>query len=186
MAIDEKQIKKLAQEKIKLGLSKQVIYQELNLEFNGGQKIANIIQSLPSAQALKRYKFLHILFLVLLCVLVALMLLSFSFPGILWTVPMIVFAAQHKARLYGWACVPGIYGLVPVIMLIMQIPNSRHTLTVILLVILSISIFLVSALVIYLGFFLRSKLTPSYIEKKERYENSEGNARLRLVFEFKD
>ncbi|MEI6852884.1 MAG: hypothetical protein WCL06_08580 [Bacteroidota bacterium] len=186
MAIDEKQIKKLAQEKIKQGLTKQAIYEELHEEFHGGQKIANIIQSLPSAQASQRYKAWHMLFLVLLCVSVGLQMLSINFAGILWTVPMIVFAAMHKSRFYGWACIPGIYGLLLAAVVIAQIHSSRHPLTTVLFVILGISIFLVSGFITFLGFFLRSKLTPSYIESKEMYENREGHTRLRLVFTFRD
>lgn len=186
MTIDEKQIKKLAQEKIKQGLTKQIIYTELNQEFNGGQKLANIIQSLPSYQALKRYNFLHILFLVLLCVMILLLLLSQSYGGIIWTAPIIYFAATHKARLYGWACIGGLYGLLSGTLLIIEATKLLNMGSIILMNSIAIIILIISAFIIFSGFFLRAKLTPSYIEKKELYENSEGNNRLRLVFEFKD
>ena len=41
MKIDKKQVKNLVQEKMKLGLTKQAIYEELHHEFNGGKIIAD-------------------------------------------------------------------------------------------------------------------------------------------------
>ncbi len=186
MTIDNKQIKKLAQEKIKLGVSKQAIYEELNQEFHGGLKIASIIQSQPSARALTKYKFLHILFLVLLSILILLLVLSQSFVGIIWTAPMIYFAATHKARYYGWACIAGLYGLFPGIQQLLVSAEGMETIRFIIVLLIGILFIAVSFTIAFLGFYLRSKLTPSFIEKKELYKDDVGNSRFRLVFEFKD
>jgi len=186
MKIDKKQVKNLVQEKIKLGLTKQSIYEELNHEFNGGESIAEIVQSIPSAQALKQYKFLHVLFLVLLFVLITLLLLSQSYAGILWTAPMVYFAISRKARYYGWACVAGIYGLLPGLQFVLLAIERPNIIGYIVFLVIGIIIMLISIGIAFLGFYLRGKLTPSYIEKKELYINSEGLKRLRLVFEFKD
>lgn len=185
MKIDKKQVKNLVQEKMKLGLTKQAIYEELHHEFNGGKIIADIVQSIPSAQALKRYKFIHVLFLVLLFVLITLLLLAQSYIGILWTAPMVYFAITRKARYYGWACVAGIYGLFPGILILKSIECS-NTISFVLFLVIGIIIMLISIGIGFFGFYLRSKLTPSYTEKKELYINSEGLNRFRLIFEFKD
>jgi hypothetical protein len=186
MIIDKKEIKRLAIEKIKNGKTKQVTYLELSQQFSGRQVIADIVQSIPSGYSLKKYKFIHVLFLVLLCVLVFFLILSLNFAGIIWTAPMIYFVIVKKARFYGWACIGGLYGFIPGLQLIFLSIDRPNLISFIITLVLGISIIVVSIGIIVLGFFLRGKLTPSYIEGKELYQNSEGKSRLRLVFEFKD
>ena len=99
---------------------------------------------------------------------------------------MIYFAITHKARYYGWACVAGIYGLLPGIQFILLAIERPNIIGFLVVLVVGIIIILISIGIAFLGFYLRSKLTPSYIEKKELYINSEGLKRLRLVFEFKD
>ena len=182
VSFDKTQVKKLAQEKIKLGLSKQQVFEELHKQFKLGTPIADIIQSLPSAAALKKYKAIHILFLILLSLQLLMLLLTLNLAGIVWTAPMIYFAATYKARYYGWALVAGIYGLLPALQLLLSPAQEVGIVGGL----AGFLIFFISLTIPVLGFVLRTKLTPSYSEKKVLYKDSEGKSRFKLVLEFKD
>lgn len=182
VSFDKNQVKKLAQEKIKLGLSKQQVFDELHKQFKLGKALADIVQSLPSAAALKKHKAIHILFLILLSLQLLILLLTLNLAGIVWTAPMIYFAATHKARYYGWALVAGIYGLLPALQLLLS-PAQEAELAGVLI---GLFMLFISLTIPVLGFVLRTKLTPSCSEKKVLYTDSAGKSRFRLVLEFKD
>lgn len=179
---EKKRVKEIVREKLKSGLTKQQVFEELIQENNLGKELAKIIQSVPSFQSLKRFKTLHVLFFVLMIVLLIFLILNSDYPGIIWTIPMIYVIATKQSRYYGWAVWPSLYGLGPGISLILRPIAGSETSSII----FGAFIALISILISVLGFYLSAKLTPSYVESKELYQDDDGNSRYRLTIKFKE
>jgi hypothetical protein len=180
--LTKKDIKKLIKEKIQSGISKQQIFEELIQGNTIGKDLAKIIQSIPSETALKKYKFLHTLFLVLLIVLLVILITNLNYAGITWTAAIIYLVVTKQAKFYGWSLVAGLYGITPGFILIQNPPEDAITAAIL----IGSIILLIAALIIFLGFYLSYKLTPGYIENKELYTDESGNQSYRLIVKFRE
>ncbi len=180
--VNKKQIKKLIIEKVKSGMPKQQVFEEMIPENKIGKDLAKLIQSVPSVQAKNKFKSIHILFIVLLIILLLVLIIVRDYAGIIWTCPILYLVATAQPRHYGWALLPSIYGITPGLQLILWSPQGVESLSVT----LGIIIVLISILISVIGFYLSRKLTPNFTETKEPYEDDDGNTRYRLALRFKD
>lgn len=180
--LNKKQIKKIITEKVKSGMPKQQVFEEMIPENKIGKDLAQIIQSIPSVEAKNKYKSAHILFVVLLILLLLILIMVKSYAGIIWTCPILYLVFTVQPRYYSWALAPALYGVTPGLQLILYPIQGMEALSLT----IGVPIVLISLLILGIGFYLSRKLTPNFTRTKESYEDDDGNIRYRLVLRFKD
>ncbi|MBC7862795.1 MAG: hypothetical protein IAF38_07460, partial [Bacteroidia bacterium] len=86
-----------------------------------------------------------------------------------------------KARFYGWATIGAVYGLI----IAAEIMFSRYSDFIVSALFGAVMLLLAIAIPV-LGFFLSSKLTPSYTKQEVMFKDQQGYPRIRIVLTFRD
>lgn len=97
--LNKRDIAKIAKSRIKEGMSKQAVYEQLVDEYRQRVIIADVLSGLPTPARLKKYGPLNLLFLTLLIFFTSLFVL-YPTIAIIWPLWLIYVVAFRKMRLY--------------------------------------------------------------------------------------
>lgn len=185
----KKEARKAAKQSILNGKTKQETFEELK----GTSKLptedlAKIIQTIPSLKVREKYRTLNIILIVLLSLTVLFKMLA-GIPiiienGIKWfpvlfilpiiNILLLVGVATYSPSSHKFVAIFTIIGLLRSLGDLIGKPFEPF-----MLIDLSIAAGLIG-----LGFYLNSKLCPDYLTVKERYQNNQGQDRMRNVIKF--
>jgi len=187
----KKEVRKVANQSILNGKTKQEIFEELKeTSYRSEIDLAKIIRKITSLQAKKRYKALNITFIVLF----SLTILSLMLAGIsiiinneimrlpiiiIWLtiyIVLLIGVTRYNPKSYWWIAMCTILGLIRFLGVMLIEPFKP----------LSLIDLAIHIGVIWLGLYLHSKLFPAYLTVTERYQNSQGQVKLRNVIKFED
>ena len=187
----KKAVKKEVKRLILEGKTKQEAYDELKgISKMKAEDLAKIVQSVPSLNARDKYRSLNIVLIGLLSLTVALKMLS-GLPiviekGIAWfpvllflpliNIILLIGVSTYNQSSYKFVAILAILGL---FRLLRDLLSSSFDTFIIIDVVFAAGL-------IGLGFYLGSKLFPNYTTVKERYQNSQGQDRMRNVIKFED
>jgi len=187
----KKEVRKAALQSILDGKTKQETFETLKETSKlPTEDLAKIIQSIPSLQARQKYKTLNMILIGLLSLTVLFKMMA-GIPiiienGIKWfpvlfilpiiNILLLIGVATYSQSSHKWVAIFTIFGLLRSLSDILGQPFEP-------LIIIDLTI---AAGLIGLGFYLNSKLCPDYSTVKERYQNNQGQDRLRNVIKFND
>jgi hypothetical protein len=185
----KKEARKAAKKSILDGKTKQETFETIKETSKlPTEDLAKIIQSIPSLKARQKYKTLNLVLIVLLSLTVLFKMLA-GIPiiienGIKWVPVLFILPIINILLLIGvytyspnshkWVAIFTILGLLHSLSDILGQPFEP-------LILIDLTI---AAGLIGLGFYLNSKLCPDYLIVKERYQNNQGQDRLRNVIKF--
>lgn len=184
-------LRKTAKRTISDGKTKQETFDELSLVSSIPlADLSLIIRRISSIPARNKYRILNYVLVIFLSLTVAVKMLE-SIPtivekGLFWipiimiypaiNILLLVGVASYNYLAYLWVAILSILGLLGVFLKFAQYP--------------SLTLFIVDVafmiIFIFLAFFLKAKLFPYYVTKKEMYQNELGENRMRYVFRFVD
>jgi predicted RNase H-like HicB family nuclease len=187
----KKEVRKVVKQSILDGKTKQETFETLKETAKlPTEDLAKIIQSIPSLQARQKYKTLNMILIGLLSLTVLFKMMA-GIPiiienGIKWfpvlfilpiiNILLLIGVATYSQSSHKWVAIFTILGLLRSLSDILGQPFEP-------LIIIDLTI---AAGLIGLGFYLNSKLCPDYLTVKERYQNNQGQDRLRNVIKFND
>ena len=187
----KKEVRKAANQSILNGKTKQETFEELKTTSHRSEKdLAKIIQTIPSLRARKKYKVLNIILIVLLSLTILFKMMA-GLPiiienGIKWfpivfllpiiNIWLLFGVITYRPHYHRMVAVFAILGLFQLFGNMVGEPFEP-------LIIIDFSI---AAGLIGLGFYLNSKLFTNYLTVKERYQNNQGQTKLRDVIKFED
>ena len=174
--IDINEIKLL----INQGEKKQEIFEELKGKYQLPLELAKQIEKFPSLENKNKYKDKNITLIVLLSISLFFSIVGLSFFGIIWDISLLYIVATYQARHYQWISFRA--GFSVLVILIMLFFTEYSMLS---LISVSISLMILIPTLI-LAINLEKKLCPSFIKKKIRYTDSNGNVKIKLNIEFID
>lgn len=191
--MNKKEIRKIAQQKMSEGKSHQESFDEIHSEYAkvDREDIANIIQNIPSLEAITKLKRTHVLLLVLLGISILFKVVA-GLPVLLengsdwldilyvcwipiFTIPLIYAIAIHQIQFYS--------AIVPITIigplnhykgLSQELPDALFLIDLCL-----------AAGILGLSFYIITKMTTTYKIVKEKYTNQHGEGRLRNKIVFK-
>ncbi len=187
----EKELKKLAEQKIKEGKSRQETFEELREESKDkSEKIAKIVRFIPTLENREKYKTAQIILLVTLVItILSKILTGLSIViemGINWLPVMFLIPILNMVLTYGVAKYKGQYyrlvGIFTILGLIRSLKGVLGT-TFEPLVFIDLCI---AAVLIGLGFYLNAKMVSEYQTVEEKYTNQQGQSRVRNKIKFVD
>ena len=191
----KKETRKAAKQSILDGKTKQETFEILKETSKlSTEDVAKIIQSIPSLSARQKYKTQNTILIVFLSLTILLkMLLGIPFimqNGIKWLPMIFILPIINVLLLWGVATYStGIHKLVAIFTIIGLLRSLPDMIGVPFEPLTFIAFFIdiaIAAGLIGLGFYLNSKLFSNYLTVKERYQNSQGQDRLRNVIKFED
>ena len=187
----KKEVTKSAKQSILEGKTKQETFESLKTSSKlSAEELAKIIQPIPSLQARQKYKTLQMILIGLL-LLTILIKMTAGIPiviqnGIRWLPVLFVFPIINILLLIGVAnYMQSSHKFVAIFTLLSLVRSTNEFLGQPLDIFMIIDLILIAGL-IGLGFYLNAKLCPDYSIKKERYQNNQGQDRLRNVIQFND
>lgn len=187
----KKEVRKLAQQKIKEGKTQQQTFEEIKEESDRpAEEIAIIVKGIPTLAKRQKYKSLNSVLIGLLVLTIALKMNS-GIPivvekGIKWFPIIFILPLINVFMLWGVSTFrASFHRFAAVLTMISVIRNLKHFLGESFEPMLILDLMIYGG-IIFLGFYLQGKLTPGYATVKERYTNSEGQARLRNQIIFND
>ena len=187
----KKEIRKVANQSILNGKTKQEIFEALKeTSYRTPEDLAKIIRTVPSLQARKKYKALNITLIVIFSLTILflalagissiisneIMRLSIVFIWLIVYIALLIGVTRYKSGSYWWIALCTILGLIRFLGIMLT-----GSFTPLSLIDLAIHIG-----VIWIGLYLHSKLFPAYLTVKERYQDSQGQSRIRNVIKFED
>ncbi len=187
----KKELRKLAEQKIKEGKSRQKAFEELKEESkNKSEEIAKIIRFIPTLENRQKYKVAQTILIVALGITILFKMLA-GLPiviekGINWLPIILLMPIINIALTYGIATYKGQYyrlvGIFTILGLLRSLQDIiGETFDPLILIDLGIA----GALIV-LGFYLNSKMVSEYQTVKEKYTNQQGQTRLRNKIKFVD
>ena len=177
--IDRKKVRKQAKTLINQGKSKQEVYDELVTEYKYRNEIAEIVRYTPTTEKLRKYSIWNTLYLIFISLITLLLLLQPTL-GIIWFILLIVIVASKKFKYYYWNSILGLVMIISVVALSLYEGTNDGSETI-----LATIITLTTAIITILaGIILPRKITPKYIEKKEKYLDKNGKEKLRIIHIF--
>ena len=187
----KREVRKLVQLKIKEGKTQQQTFDEiLELSDMPAEEIANIVKVIPTLESRQKNKIFNVILIVLLSLTVLSKIISgipivlqngLKWIPILFLLPIINVlllwgVATYKANFHRFVAIFTILGILNSLSKIIGVPFNY-------LLLIDFSIY---AVLIILGFYSQSKLTPGYDKMKERYISNEGDTLIRDKFVFDD
>jgi len=187
----KREVRKLVQLKIKEGKTQQQTFDEiLELSDMPAEEIANIVKVIPTLASRQKNKIFNVILIVLLSLTVLSKIISgipivlqngLKWIPILFLLPIINVlllwgVATYKANFHRFVAIFTILGILNSLSKIIGVPFNY-------LLLIDFSIY---AVLIILGFYCQSKLTPGYDKMKERYLSNEGDTLIRDKFVFDD
>jgi len=186
----KREIRKLAQQKIKEGKTQQLTFEEINdISDSKAEDIADIVKNIPVLQLRQKYKSLNNI-LILILILTALFMLfsdiadiqknemkwrwfAFMLIAPIIHIVLIWFVANFKPNAHR---ITAMYALIGFPRIINHFDEDPYFI---------IHILILGAIV-SLAFYLQLKLTPGYSFFREKFTNNEGVLKLRTFIVFKD
>jgi hypothetical protein len=185
------EVRKAAKQSMLAGKTKQETFESLKESSQlPTEDLAKIIRSIPSLSARVKYRPLNLI-LVALLLFTALLKLMFGIPLLIVNdikfLPLLIImpvlnvlllwgVATFRARFYNYVAVLTILGLMRSFGNIVETPPDP----------IMIIDLVIAAGLIGLSLFLNYKLFPRYMTVKERYQNSQGQDKVRDVIKFAD
>jgi hypothetical protein len=180
-SLNKKEVRNEARQIIKKGTSKQETLKILVEKYKFEKDIAEVLQNLISQRAIEKYGKWNWLLLVLLVVpTIYFAVFGAGIGTFFWFGLMIYVVAGKLTKYYGFVSAMYAFGLLGSIG-IMATSDAETTSWPRTFITYTIGIG-----TMVLAYWLGRKLSPSPIERKEPYTNSEGQRRLKVVYEFED
>jgi len=187
----KKEVKNVAKQSIFDGKTKQETFDDLERTSElSPEKLAKIIQKIPTIQARKKYKVLNIILIVLLSLTVLFKMMA-GIPiivanGIKWIPILFLLPIINVLLLIGVATYsPNSHKLVALFTFlgVLQYVGNIFGEPFNPLILIDLAIF---AGLIILGLYLNYNLCPDYSSNEECYQDSRGEYHLRTVIKFDD
>ena len=148
-------------------------------KYKYAKHVADVLKYIPSTQAMAKYgKWNSVLLSLLILHAVFSFLVSLSIGSLLWYGFLIYGIATMRMKYYKWITVVSFCALLGVIVITVFYQSEKYWLTI-------FAIFFI-ALYCFLPLWLEKKLCPKPTERKEKYINSKGEERMRVVYGFND
>lgn len=179
--LNKKEIRKEAKQLLKQGTSKQETFELLVDKHKYTYEIADILESIPSAKAIAKYGIWnHVLLAIIILTTIVFFLTTYSIGTLLWYGLLIYGVATKRINYYMWVTIMSLFALV--VFIVTFLTSSAETFywtrTIILIILIIPSCIL--------PIWLEKKLCPKPTEKKVLYTNSQGQQRMKIVYEFTD
>ena len=183
----KKEIDKEARELLKQGMPKQEAFETLVDKYKYAKDVADVVKNIPSAERIQKYGVWNTVLLIWLIIIELLVIVTSPSIGILWYGLLIYAVAKKLVKYYGWITLLAVLGALGSIATVAlsgpgsfsSISFNASVVTILLLLVLYIPTCI-------LPYWLEKKLCPAPTERKEMYSNSEGEKRMRLVYQFHD
>lgn len=181
-----------AKKRIRAGLAKQEVFDELkNKAIISNEELAKYIQDIPSLAMREKYKTWQSLLIVLLVVTIVFKLilaLPFMTNGLVSGVLALLFVPLVNVLLLigvvrystGAHKFVAVFTIISLLRVSSDFLNNPFEDIVVLLSVL------IAGALIFIGFYLSSKLHPAYEMKREKYLNKDGESRMRYRYIFPD
>lgn len=184
MAVNKLNKKEIKQEALKLlnqGISKQETFEILKEKYEYAIEIANVLKKKPSVKAIEKYrKWNNILLGLLILTSIFFILTTPMIQILIWYVFLIYTVARMLVKYYIWTSIFSGFAIITYISILILDVNATNNLTYILPILtLVISTFI-------LPIWLEKKMCPKPVESKVEYTNSDGQKRLKIVYQFSD
>ena len=183
----KKEVKKIAEKLILNGKTKQDIFENLKVSSNVHlEELADIIRSIPSIKSRQKYKTLNLLLFVVLFIDI-LYSIFYKIPIInnpedkwdlilyllpIYNIILLYKILRFKAGSYNLVGTVAIIGLLSTI-------GRVHSYEPVLVI-----DFVLTTSLVWMAFYLNSKLFPAFSIIKENYQNENGDGRLRKTIQF--
>lgn len=179
--LDEKLLKRKANQVLAQGISKQEAYEQLVAEFGHPDTTATLLRHIPSRMAWKKYGvWNHLLSGLMILLFLMMVLLSPTIGTFLWYGLLLFTILTRKTRFYYWIAILAIIGTLTIVAIAIA-SSGGITVDGIIRVSLFFALLLPST---FLAIWLPKKLTPEPQEEREYYENESGEQRSRIIFKF--
>ncbi|MFN3529437.1 MAG: hypothetical protein ACK417_05900 [Bacteroidia bacterium] len=179
--LNKKEIRNEALQLLKQGTSKQMTFELLVDKHKYTKEIAEILENIPSKKAVTKYgKWNYVLLAILIITTIKFCLEASLIGTLLWYGLLIYVVATKRIKHYWWVTAMSSSLLVALIVIILTSSSetcSWTTTTIMLIIIIPSCI---------LPIWLEKKLCPKPTEKKVQYTNSQGQQRMKIVYEFTD
>jgi len=187
----EKELKKLAEQKIKEGKSRQDVYVELKEESNyKSEEIAKIVRFIPTLENRHKYKTAQTVLIIALGITILFKMLGglsiVMVKGINWLPIIFLMPIINIVLTYGVVTYKGKYYRLVGIVTILGLLRSLQDINGLNFNLLTLIDLGVAGVLIGLGFYLNSKMASEYQTVKEKYTNKQGKDRLRDKIIFVD
>lgn len=176
----KKEIAKEARQLFKQGgQTKQQVFELLTDKYKYEKDVADVLKYIPSSQAIAKYEIWNN---ILLAILILITITSYINSNSFWTLfgyGLLIFGvATKRIKYYMW--ITGLSALSLIFFAIVLLFNTPEV-PELRIIILTILLFIMSCI---LPIWLQKKLCPEPTEQKEKYTTSEGEERMRIVYEF--
>ena len=181
VTLNKNDVRKEAIKLLKKGTSKQETFDFLVDKYKFSKEISEVLKNIPSSKAIAKYGIWNNLLIALLILTTIIFLSVSSSIGILlWYGLLIYGVATKRVNYYLWVSVLSTFCLICFIAIFFMnfSEPTNWTITIIMLILIIPSCFL--------PIWLAKRMCPKPIESKEEYINSEGQKRLKIVYEFTD
>jgi hypothetical protein len=172
---------KEAKQILKNGTSRQETFEMLNQKYKNAKTVSDIIKNLPSSLAIKKYGLWNYTLLgLLILTATSLMLANPSIGTLLWYGLLIYAVAKMLVQYYIWVTILATIGIIGIVGILIINNTEPIKWTNLIIAFILMLIYLV------LPIWIKNKLCPKPNEVKEKYTNSQGQLRLRIIYGFKD
>ena len=183
--LNKKEIIKEARQLLKQGTSRQATFDILKDKYQYAKDIAGIVKNLPLSKTLKLYRKWNYVLLALLILTTTCFLWTVtvsSFGILLWYGLQIYAVAKILVKYYLYVAIFSAFVLLCCLIAVIFIvasPTKNGTTLIVMFTLLQIPICV-------LPLWLDKKLYPKPKERKEKYTNSQGQQRMKIIYEFAD
>jgi hypothetical protein len=179
--LNTKEIRNEARQLLKQGTSKQETFEILKEKYKYSKDVADILKNLPSQQTIEKYGKWNYVLLGLLVLTALIFFWATPTIGIvLWYGLLIYAVAKMLVKYYIWVTAFSAFAIIGFIAIIFTSDGATTNWSN---VIIMISLVIPTLI---LPMWLEKKLCPKPTERKEEYTNSQGQQRLKIVYEFPD
>lgn len=178
--LQTKEITADAKQLFKEGNNKQKTFEALVEKYGYAKDVADVLKNIPSAEAVDKYGGWNTLLLILMIITSSVVILtSLSIGSIIWYSLLTYAVAKKLVKYYVWVSILSGLGLAgnTVFVLMSGADPLLTWISIAILVILFLPILIISI-------YLQKKLCPPPSEEKEIYTNSEGDQRMRIIYQF--
>lgn len=179
--LNKKQVRNEARQLLKQGASKQDAFDILLEKYKYAKEVADILKNLPSKQAIDKYGKWNYVLLGLLALTTVILFLATPTLGILLWYGLLIYAvARMLVKYYVWVAVFSALAIISFVAVIFTSDSAATNWGNLIIM----AILVIPTLI--LSIWLERRLCPKPIESKEEYANSQGQKRLKIVYEFSD
>ncbi|MEI6575827.1 MAG: hypothetical protein WCO63_06580 [Bacteroidota bacterium] len=181
--VDTKKIKSSIIRKIKQGISKQQIYDELVPVYLDRNAIAAILNGTPSLLRRNNNKSPYIWLLVLLGLSAVLDLAVLSYPSLIWDIALIYIVADYKIKHFSWIWFRAIISIFILIVILILNTYQSQTLTSLIGTAL-VMVILIPTLIVSVK--LEHRLSSKFAVRRVQFIDDAGNETSEIIHEFEE